>query len=68
MEERLCKIVWNDKGWVQPIKRKYNAENDIKRGYEHKYGFVYEDWLLNKKGVVLIKDSYRVILLARLGL
>jgi predicted HNH restriction endonuclease len=49
MEERLCKIVWNDKDWIQPIKRKWDPSKDEKEGWEHAHGFIWEDWLFDEK-------------------
>lgn len=50
---RLCKVVWNDNGWVQPIPRKWNAKNaNSVVAYERRTGFVHEDWLFNSEFLI----------------
>lgn len=50
---RLCKIVWNDNGWIQPIRRKWNANNSNRKvAFEKRVGFVHEDWLFNSEFLI----------------
>ncbi len=57
-EERLCKIVYNSKGWTNPCERVWNPQKwDIKYSpYEQRTGFVHEDWLFNTQFLI---DGYQ---------
>jgi len=53
-EVRLCKIVWNSGGWIQPITRKWSRHLQGKPDipFEKRYGFVHEDWLFNPAFII----------------
>jgi hypothetical protein len=53
-EERLCKIVYNSRGWTNPCERVWNPVNweNKNSAYEQRTGFVHEDWLFNTQFLI----------------
>ena len=53
IDNRLCKIVWNNNYWIKPMERVWSPSyiGNPTKAYEQQHGFVHEDWLFNPKFV-----------------